>query len=370
MNTSNVKSESIENDFSVQMQNEISVIEQNHHNEILAIHENMQQLVNDCISIEVHEDDKKSYDTALELKRVVKATHVAIEKKRKELKQPLIDYGKRLDKWVEEIYTPLVNAEKIVKKKMEVYEAKQEKLKLERKLAEEKQKQEEVEMEVRLKELNNQLPLITNAKSKAEIHEIENYLDSINLSDFGAKSGEAGFILNQLKLTCSLAYRAIKDDEETPVEETKLDSTPITDDLLNELKESPSSNVYKFPTPSDYVPSDETIEENSSLDETIEQQEYLEVDDEVKSDSEITSINNETEIKEDIIEFSDEEIISTISDFTDSFLNNAEVYIAKQFSQYVSAKYDCELTQFNIEHLNYMTSEVIKRIGFLLTKNK
>jgi hypothetical protein len=272
---------------------------------------------------------------------------------------------------VEEIYTPLVNAEKIVKKKMEVYEAKQEKLKLERKLAEEKQKQEEVEMEVRLKELNNQLPLITNAKSKAEIHEIENYLDSINLSDFGAKSGEAGFILNQLKLTCSLAYRAIKDDEETPVEETKLDSTPITDDLLNELKESPSSNVYKFPTSSDYVPSDETIEENSSLDETIEQEEYLEViDDEVKSDSEITSINNETEIKEEIIEFSDEEIISTISDFTDAFLNHAEVYIANQFSQYVSAKYDCKLTQFNIEHLNYMTSEVIKRIGFLLTKNK
>ena len=122
-----------------QLENEISVIEQSHKSAILSIHENMQQLVNDCLTIEVTEDDKQIYDRALELKRVVKATHVAIEKKRKELKQPLIDYGKRLDRWVEEIYNPLVNAEKIVKKKMEVYEAKQEQLKQERKIVEEQQ---------------------------------------------------------------------------------------------------------------------------------------------------------------------------------------------------------------------------------------
>ena len=89
----------------VVMDNEISVIEENHHNAILSIHENMQQLVADCNDIEVVEDDKETYDRAVELKRVVKSTHVAIEKKRKELKQPLIDYGKRLDKWVEGIYS-------------------------------------------------------------------------------------------------------------------------------------------------------------------------------------------------------------------------------------------------------------------------
>ena len=112
-----------------EIESEISIIEQSHKSAILSIHENMQQLINDCLSINVSEDDKETYDRAVELKRVVKSTHVSIEKKRKEVKQPLIDYGKKLDKWVEEIYTPLVNAEKIVKKKMEVYEAKQELLK-------------------------------------------------------------------------------------------------------------------------------------------------------------------------------------------------------------------------------------------------
>ena len=98
------------------IEDEISIIEQSHKSAILAIHENMNQLVNDCLTIVVDEDDKERYDRAVELKRVVKSTHVSIEKKRKELKQPLIDYGKRLDKWVEEIYSPLVNAEKVVKK--------------------------------------------------------------------------------------------------------------------------------------------------------------------------------------------------------------------------------------------------------------
>ena len=190
-----------------EIESEISIIEQSHKSAILSIHANMQQLINDCLSINVSEDDKETYDRAVELKRVVKSTHVSIEKKRKEVKQPLIDYGKRLDKWVEEIYTPLVNAEKIVKSKMEVYESKQEKLKQERKIIEDQQQKEELELEIRLKSLNNQLEKINSAKNKAELKEIEVYLDSILISDFGSKSNEAGFILNQLKLTCSMASR-------------------------------------------------------------------------------------------------------------------------------------------------------------------
>jgi hypothetical protein len=221
-----------------QIEAEISIIEQSHKSAILAVHENMQQLVNDCLSIEVPEDDKRSYDKAVELKRVVKATHVAIEKKRKELKQPLIDYGKRLDKWVEEIYNPLVNAEKIVKKKMEAYEAKQEKLKQERKILEEQQKNEEIQLDIRLQNLNAQLEKINLAKNKAELKEIENYLDTIVLSDFGKKSNEAGFILSQLKMTCSMASRLLKEEEDKPVEAPKMQTTPITDDLVEKLKEN------------------------------------------------------------------------------------------------------------------------------------
>ena len=47
-----------------QIESEISIIEESHKSEILAIHENMQQLINDCISIDVPEDDKEKYDRA------------------------------------------------------------------------------------------------------------------------------------------------------------------------------------------------------------------------------------------------------------------------------------------------------------------
>ena len=86
------------------MENDLSVIEQNHRNQILAIHENMQDLLQKCQDIQVFEDDKQSYDNAVELKRLVKNVHVSIDKKRKELKQPVIDYVKKLDAFVKEIY--------------------------------------------------------------------------------------------------------------------------------------------------------------------------------------------------------------------------------------------------------------------------
>ena len=54
------------------MENDLSVIEQNHRNQILAIHENMQDLLQKCQDIQVFEDDKQSYDNAVELKRLVK----------------------------------------------------------------------------------------------------------------------------------------------------------------------------------------------------------------------------------------------------------------------------------------------------------
>lgn len=226
------------------IESEISIIEESHKSAILAVHENMNKLVNDCLSIVVDENDKKSYETAVELKRVVKATHVSIEKKRKELKQPLIDYGKRLDKWVEEIYNPLVNAEKIVKKKMEAYEAKQAKLKEERRIEEDKKQNEQLELENRLKDLNSTLEKINLAKTKEELKEIETYLESIVLSEFGEKSNEAGFILNQLKITCSMASRLMKEVEPI-VEAPKLETTPITDGLIDSLKSATPEPVKK-----------------------------------------------------------------------------------------------------------------------------
>jgi len=335
------------------MQSEISVIEQNHHNEILSIHSNMKQLIDSCNSIEVSEDDRDSYEKAVELKRVVKATHVAIEKKRKELKQPLIDYGKRLDRWVEEIYNPLVQAEKLVKKKMETYEARVEVFKQEKKIQEEESQQEEIRLDNKLKNLNSQLEKINLAKSKAELKEIEIYLDSIAISDFGKKSNEAGFILNQLKMTCSMASRLLKDEETIPVQAPKMESTPITDDFLNELKEMPIEPVKKVVIKDEVQDQQEVLIKN---DEGIFEEISLPITEDVFFESPTTN-KIEKASDDDVIEVLDfissdviNKVISLIDENTEMTLKKSERYINLDFS----------------EHKELILLEVKKRIGVLL----
>jgi hypothetical protein len=329
----------------VEIESEISIIEQSHHSQTLSIHENMQQLINDCLSIEVSEDDKQTYDRAVELKRVVKSTHVSIEKKRKELKQPLIDYGKRLDRWVEEIYTPLVNAEKIVKKKMEVYEARQEKLKQERKLIEDAKQKEELELDIRLKNLNTQLERINSAKTKSELKEIEIYLDGIVISEFGSKSNEAGFILNQLKLTCSMASRLMK-DEEIPVEAPKMETTPITDDFLNDLKVMPNEPVKKVVIENEPQETQEVLIKN---DEGIFEEIQLPINETITTkatDEDVLNIIDHISI--DTLPF----VNNLIVERTKSLIHNSEAFNNLDFS----------------EHTELIYSEVRKRIGILLIK--
>ena len=331
------------------LESEISIIEQSHKSAILSIHANMQQLINDCLSINVSEDDKETYDRAVELKRVVKSTHVSIEKKRKEVKQPLIDYGKRLDKWVEEIYTPLVNAEKIVKSKMEVYESKQEKLKQERKIIEDQQQKEELELEIRLKSLNNQLEKINSAKNKAELKEIEVYLDSILISDFGSKSNEAGFILNQLKLTCSMASRLMKDEEVKPVEAPKVETVPIKDDFLNELKEMSTEpiKVAKVSIKQEQISEKEQVVLMKDDNGIFEEKSFSNIQESIKaSDDDVISIVDYISMQ--ILS----DVISLIDDRSKSFLNNAKAFDNLDFSEYQ----------------DLINVEVKKRIGILLSK--
>jgi hypothetical protein len=329
----------------VEIESEISIIEESHHSEILSINENMQQLINDCLSIEVSEDDKQTYDRAVELKRVVKSTHVSIEKKRKELKQPLIDYGKRLDRWVEEIYTPLVNAEKIVKKKMEVYEAKQEKLKQERKSIEDAKQKEELELDIRLKNLNTQLERINSAKTKSELKEIEIYLDGIVISEFGSKSNEAGFILNQLKLTCSMVSRLMK-DEEIPVEAPKMETTPITDDFFNGLKVIPNEPVKKVVIENEPQETQEVLIKN---DEGIFEEIQLPINETITTkatDEDVLNIIDHISI--DTLPF----VNNLIVERTKSLIDNSEAFNNLDFS----------------EHTELIYSEVKKRLGILLIK--
>lgn len=348
------------------IEGEISIIEQSHKSAILAIHDNMNQLVNDCLTIVVDEDDKERYDKAVELKRIVKATHVSIEKKRKELKQPLIDYGKRLDKWVEEIYSPLVNAEKVVKKKMEVYEAKQEKLKQEKKLVEEQKAKEEVELENRLKTLNGQLEKINLAKNKAELKEIEIYLDSIVIADFGTKSGEAGFILNQLKLTCSMASRLMKDEEVKPVEAPKMESTPITDDFVKGLKENPIEATKKVVIESevsvglfDEKPVDEKPIETNPVEENVTKERMTSEPIPVEVPQVNSAITQATDddvlglidsISEDVLK----DVVSLITESTELLIMNKQVFGQIDYSSYKEL----------------IHNEVKMRIGVLLKNNQ
>jgi hypothetical protein len=351
----------------VVMENEISVIEENHHNAILSIHENMQQLVADCNDIKVVEDDKETYDRAVELKRVVKSTHVAIEKKRKELKQPLIDYGKRLDKWVEGIYSPLVQAEKLVKQKMEVYEAKQEILKAERKALEDKQQAQEQEIEDKLKNLNATLGMINSASSKNELNEINSSLEKVVLSEYGKKSDEAGFILNQLKLTCSMALRLMKDEEPTPVVESpKIESTPITDDFIQQLKDINVEQPVKIAVEdlSDFTKEEVTeqiepiIKEEVVLEQiepTIENENIVEV----KDDSAF-EVFSKKPTDNDIINLIDSVSKELIKDVT-NYVNSRTEPLVNSFSS--ENKLDLSVQK------DFVLDEIRKRIGVLLKSN-
>ena len=377
-----------------QVESEISIIEQSHKSAILSIHENMQQLINDCLSINVSEDDKETYDKAVELKRVVKATHVSIEKKRKEVKQPLIDYGKKLDRWVEEIYTPLVNAEKIVKKKMEVYEVKQEKLRQERKVVEEKQQQEELELENRLKSLNAQLEKINSAKNKQELKEIEIHLDSIVIAEFGSKSNEAGFILNQLKLTCSMASRLMKDVEEKPVEVPKMQTTPITDDFLEELK-GMSSEPTKMVVIENEVssglfesnPVQENIqEENKNIQAFSENGSELSFNKEgelIKEESIVENVvveNVATEnvvvnnvvaenVPTELIKATDDDVITLIDVISEDVIKDVMNLVDERTKSIIENKEVFEKLDLNL-YKDFLYREVKIRVGVLLKNNQ
>lgn len=231
---------------------------------------------------------------------------------------------------------------------MEVYEAKQEKLKQERKLIEDEKQKEELQLEIRLKNLNSQLERINSAKNKAELKEIEIYLDGIVISEFGAKSGEAGFILNQLKLTCSMASRLMKDEEEIPVEAPKMESTPITDDFVNELKEMSNEPIKKVVIENEPQDTQEVLIKNEEgIFEEISIPVSKPVNEPVKaSDEDVISMLDK--VSANVIN----DVICLIDERTKSFLNNTEAFENLDFS----------------EHRELIYSEVKRRVGVLLNK--
>lgn len=199
------------------IQNEITAIQKKVKVDLMSVHENVNQLIKSAEFIIVKVDDKDSYEEAVALKKVIKNTHVAVEKKRKELKAPIIEAGKSLDAFAKSIYVPLKDAESILKEKMLPYEQEQEKIKEQERIAKEKEQQEKDALNEKLMQLNSVLPDINACKNKSEIQKIENKLAEINPKDFGERSDEAGFILTNLKTTCMMIKKSLPEKAEEPI---------------------------------------------------------------------------------------------------------------------------------------------------------
>jgi ribosomal protein S10 len=195
-----------------EIESEISIIEQSHKTEILSIHENINGLLERADLIQIEIDDVESYEDAINLKRIIKNTHIAIEKKRKELKAPIIDVGKKLDDFAKSIYEPLKDAEVVLKNKMLPYEENQQRIKEQERLEKEKEEKFKEELNQRLMQLNSMLQRINLCETKSQVSEIENYLNSINPKDFGERSDEAGFIVTNLKTTCMMIKKSLPDE--------------------------------------------------------------------------------------------------------------------------------------------------------------
>ena len=158
-----------------------------------------------------------------------------------------------------------------------------------------------------------------------------------------------------------MASRLIKDEEEKPVEAPKLETTPITDNFLKELKEIPSEPTKKFVI--EKVVFENEVSDSISENKSEEIQEVLIKNEEGIFEEISIPLSKPTEkIKasdDDILSMIDnvsqvvlQDVISLIDDRTKSFLSNAEAFENLDFS----------------EHKELIYSEVKKRIGVLLSK--
>jgi hypothetical protein len=330
------------------MNNDLDVIEQNHKNEILSIHENMAELIEQCNSIQVFEDDKKSYDNAVELKKYVKSVHVSVDKKRKELKQPIIDYGKKLDAFAKEIYEPLVQAEKIVKSKMEVYEIKLEKLKAEKKVKEEEDLIQEALIENKIRELNLILGHINEAKSKRELLEIEKQLEKIDVNSFGKKSADVGFVLSQLKLTCSMAMRIFKDED------------------LNNVVEEQKPIGEKIPDDSDFVLfTVEDLIEKKTQEVLIKNEEGIFEEHSIPA-NQFNPLDN---VQEDLITpMTDNDVINVINDITEHIFLSVCEFVEQKVTDKLSAYHHAEKKNVN-EHSDLIKEQVLVALSTKIKKS-
>lgn len=201
---------------------------------ILNLHEDMNKLVSQATDLVINsETSEEEYKASKVLWRTIKDTHILVEKKRQELKAPMVQFGKKLDAFVKNIYDPLKNAENVVRDKMKIYENEIERIKTEKKQAKVKEDAEREKLETKLHNLNATLQRINECKTKEDIAVIQKELKEVDLKSFGDRSDEAGFITQNLGMTCTMMMNALPSAEslkpvvEEPVVEKAVEEKPV-----------------------------------------------------------------------------------------------------------------------------------------------
>lgn len=190
-------------------------LEKAHQQSIKSVYENMDELLLKAKQVNLTSTStEQEYEKVRKLWRTIKDTHIAVEQRRKDLKKPIVEYGKRLDAFSKTIYDPLRAAEKSVRDKMRLFEEGVEQKKSESEELIEKQEKQKESLDMKLHELSSISDKIDNSTTLQEVVAIQDELDNIDLKDFGERSDEAGFIVQNLLLKCKDVMNANYDEKD------------------------------------------------------------------------------------------------------------------------------------------------------------
>ncbi len=285
-----------------EMEKELSVLETIVQKAIISVHEDMDGLILKANKIVVDVNDKKSYDEAMELKREIKSTHVDMKKRKEEFKKPVIAYGKRLEEFTKGKYDPLVNAEKLLVKKIEPYKLHQLQLKANAEKIQNEENERLKNIEDKLFELNSTLGLVNQCKIKSDVDAIEERLGEIDLKEFGERSDEAGFIIQNLLMTCKMFKNNLPDTLETPPvkEEKVFQSEGLSPKLIEDNKDVKNTVVTESFDKKETDKFEEKSSEQTSVEEnSVEQNSFNIKIDNVSKDKVIkTSLLSESEVED------------------------------------------------------------------------
>jgi len=144
------------------------------------------------------------YKEAKNVRKELKSTISSIEKKRKELKEPVLIAGKRIDAYAKELKERLKVGFDAVDVKIKKYEEERDRKKREEKEAKEREIAKAERINQMLHDLNAYLPKINACETKSELEAIQKEIEAVVPSEFGEQESQASFIRMNLLDTCTI----------------------------------------------------------------------------------------------------------------------------------------------------------------------